>query len=66
MATSIVEARRDQASFVAWVVIGVMIGNDPAQQAYEKAAFHVTGEKRHSEFERVWGCPGLRALTRPL
>ena len=46
--------------------IGVMIGNDPAQRAYEKAGFHVTGEKRHPDFERVWGCPGLRALTRPL
>jgi ribosomal protein S18 acetylase RimI-like enzyme len=46
--------------------IGVMIGNDPAQRAYEKAGFHVAGEKRHPDFERVWGCPGLRALTRRL
>ncbi len=46
--------------------IGVMSGNDPAQRAYEKAGFRVTGEKRHPDFERVWGCPGLRALTRRL
>jgi translation initiation factor 4G len=46
--------------------IGVMIGNDPAQRAYEKAGFQVTGEKRHPDFERVWGAPGIRALTRQL
>jgi ribosomal protein S18 acetylase RimI-like enzyme len=46
--------------------IGVMIGNDPAQRAYEKAGFGVTGEKRHPDFERVWGAPGIRTLTRPL
>lgn len=46
--------------------IGVMIGNDPAQRAYEKAGFRVTAEKRHPEFERVWGAPGIRALTRRL
>jgi ribosomal protein S18 acetylase RimI-like enzyme len=46
--------------------IGVMIGNDPAQRAYEKAGFRVAGEKRHPDFEAVWGCPGLRSLGRSL
>jgi ribosomal protein S18 acetylase RimI-like enzyme len=46
--------------------IGVMIGNDPAQCAYEKAGFRVTGEKRHHGFEAIWGCPGLRQLSRDL
>lgn len=46
--------------------IGVMIGNDPAQRAYEKAGFQVIGEKRHPDFERVWGAPGIRSLTRRL
>jgi translation initiation factor 4G len=46
--------------------IGVMIGNHPAERAYEKAGFRVVGEKRHPDFEAVWGCPGLRALSRPL
>ena len=46
--------------------IGVLIGNDPAQSAYEKAGFRVTGEKRHPDFEGVWGCPGVRALSRSL
>lgn len=46
--------------------IGVLIGNDPAQRAYEKAGFEVTGEKRHPEFEAVYKCPGIRSLTRTL
>ncbi len=46
--------------------IGVLIGNDPAQRAYEKAGFRVVGEKRHPEFEAIWGSPGARALSQPL
>jgi ribosomal protein S18 acetylase RimI-like enzyme len=46
--------------------IGVLIGNDPAQRAYEKAGFRVIGEKRHPDFEAVWKCPGVRSLTREL
>jgi hypothetical protein len=39
---------------------------DRAQHAYEKAGFRVTGEKRHPDFESVWGCPGISALSRDL
>ncbi len=46
--------------------IGVFIGNDGAQFAYERAGFEVTGELRHPEFEAVYGCPGVRSLSRPL
>ena len=46
--------------------IGVMIDNDRAQRAYERAGFRVFAEKRHPDFEAVWGCPGLRALSRVL
>jgi ribosomal protein S18 acetylase RimI-like enzyme len=46
--------------------VGVLIGNDRAQRAYEKAGFRVTGEKRHPEFEAAYGCPGIRELSRPL
>jgi ribosomal protein S18 acetylase RimI-like enzyme len=46
--------------------IGVLIGNDRAQRAYEKAGMHVIGEKRDAEFERVYRCPGVRSLTMEL
>ncbi|MCP5041307.1 MAG: GNAT family N-acetyltransferase [bacterium] len=46
--------------------IGVLIGNDPAQRAYEKAGFQVIGEKQHPKFEAVYGSPGIRALSRSI
>jgi ribosomal protein S18 acetylase RimI-like enzyme len=46
--------------------IGVLIGNDAAQRAYEKNGFAVVGEKRHPEFEAVYGCPGTRLLRRSI
>jgi len=46
--------------------IGVLIGNDGAQRAYEKAGFEVIGEKLHPEFEAVYKCPGIRSLRRTL
>ena len=52
---------RERAATIA--DIGVLIGNDPAQRAYEKAGFEVTGEKRHPEFEAVYRCPGIRSLS---
>jgi ribosomal protein S18 acetylase RimI-like enzyme len=46
--------------------IGALIGNDPAQRAYEKAGFRVIGEKRDPEFEALYGSPGIRALSRSI
>ena len=46
--------------------IGVMIGNDRAQRAYEKAGFRVSEERRHPDFEALWGCPGIRSMNRAL
>jgi ribosomal protein S18 acetylase RimI-like enzyme len=46
--------------------VGVLIGNDPAQRAYEKAGFVVVDEKRHPEFEDVYKSPGIRLLRRSL
>ena len=46
--------------------IGVFIGNDSAQKAYEKAGYVVVGEKRDAEFEAVYKTPGARALRRAL
>jgi len=44
--------------------IGVLIGNTPAQRAYEGVGFRVADEKRHPDFERALGCPGLRRLLK--
>jgi translation initiation factor 4G len=38
--------------------IGVLIGNDKAQRAYEKCGFKVFEEARDAEFEAVYKCPG--------
>ena len=44
--------------------ISVMIGNTPAQRAYEKGGFKVADEKRHADFEKVVGEPGMRRMLR--
>jgi len=46
--------------------IGVFIGNDSAQRAYEKAGYVVVEEKTHPEFEAVYKTPGVRTLRRAL
>ena len=45
--------------------VAVLIGNTPAQRAYEGAGFRVADETTHPDFERVLGCPGIRRLLRP-
>ena len=44
--------------------IGVLIGNTPAQRAYEGAGFAVTDEKRDPAFEATFGAPGIRRMLR--
>jgi ribosomal protein S18 acetylase RimI-like enzyme len=46
--------------------ISVIIGNHAAQAAYEKNGFKVIGEKRHPEFEKAYGSPGIRTLSQRL
>jgi ribosomal protein S18 acetylase RimI-like enzyme len=46
--------------------IGVFIGNDSAQRAYQKAGYEVVDEKTHPEFEAVYKTPGIRTLRRAL
>jgi ribosomal protein S18 acetylase RimI-like enzyme len=46
--------------------IGVLLGNDPAQRAYEKCGFEVVGEVRNAEFEAAYGSAGARMLRREL
>ena len=44
--------------------IGVLIGNTPAQRAYEGAGFKVVDEKQDAAFEATFGAPGIRRLLR--
>ncbi len=44
--------------------IGVLIGNTPAQRAYEGAGFKVVDEVTHAKFEATFGSPGVRRLLR--
>jgi ribosomal protein S18 acetylase RimI-like enzyme len=44
--------------------IAVLIGNTPAQRAYERVGFKVADEMTHPDFERAVGCPGIRRLLR--
>ncbi len=46
--------------------IGVFIGNDNAQRAYEKNGYEVFEETTHPDFEKVYGSPGVRQLRRDL
>jgi len=61
---AIMERGRERGASVS--DISVFIGNDAAQRAYEKAAFSMISEKRHPEFEAVYGTPGIRLLRREL
>jgi translation initiation factor 4G len=61
---SVLEKGRGRGATVADV--GVLIGNDRAQRAYEKAGFRVVDEKLDAEFEAAYGCPGVRSLSRAL
>ncbi len=46
--------------------IGVLIGNNPAQRAYEKCGFAMVEEKRDAAFEAAYRSPGARLLRRAL
>jgi translation initiation factor 4G len=46
--------------------IMVFIENTAARCAYERAGFAFVGEKRHPDFARLMGCPGISRLLRDL
>lgn len=41
----------------------IMIGNAPAQRAYEQVGFRINAEKRSPAFEAALDCPGLAQMT---
>ena len=46
--------------------IGYLIGNTPAQTAYERVGFETVEEKRHPDFETAFGSPGIARMVRDL
>ena len=42
----------------------MLISNDGAQFAYERAGFRVVAEKLDGEFESAYKTPGIRTLRR--
>jgi len=46
--------------------ISYLIGNEPARLTYERAGFRRVAERRHPDFERVFGSPGIATMRRPL
>lgn len=46
--------------------INIYLGNIPAQRLYEKHGFQIMDEKRHPDFEKEIGCPGMARLLREL
>jgi hypothetical protein len=46
--------------------VTTFIGNSAAAFAYQKAGFRVAEEKRHPDFERLTGAPGLVRYERVL
>jgi ribosomal protein S18 acetylase RimI-like enzyme len=43
--------------------ISCLIGNEPAQRAYEQAGFRVVETRATPEFERLMGAPGFSRMT---
>lgn len=62
--TEVLERGRTRGATIA--DIGVLLGNDSAQRAYEKAGFVIVGEKRDAAFEAAYKCPGTRELSRAI
>lgn len=46
--------------------VSTYLGNDRATRVYEREGFKPIEERRHPEFERVLGCPGMVRLVRDL
>lgn len=60
--SEVLELGRQRGRRVAQLT--VMIGNTPAQRAYEKVGFRVRDEKRHPDFEAALGAPGFMRMVR--
>jgi len=46
--------------------LDMLIGNAPAQRAYEKAGFRASDEREDPEFAKIFGAPGILKMSTPL
>jgi len=46
--------------------ISCLLGNTPAKRCYERTGFRVVDEKRHPDFEAIFGAPGTARMLRGL
>jgi translation initiation factor 4G len=46
--------------------ISYLIGNTPAESAYRRVGFETIDEKRHADFEKAFGSPGIARMQRAL
>jgi translation initiation factor 4G len=61
---AVIERGREQGFTRSQIL--VLLENTPAQCAYERAGYRVVDEKRHPDFARLMGCPGIARMTRDL
>ncbi len=61
---AILEEGRKQGFHLAQVAF--YIGNIPGERSYKKAGFKYFDEKRHSDFEKAIGCPGIVRMMRDI
>jgi translation initiation factor 4G len=57
---------RGRARGLAAAQIACLIGNEPAQRAYEKAGFRVVEERKDPAFEALLGAPGFSRMRAAL
>ena len=57
---------RGRATGYTRAQIGYLIGNTPAQTAYERVGFETVDEKRHPDFEATFGSPGIARMVREI
>ena len=53
---------RGRASGFDKAQISVLIDNTPALRCYERAGFRIVDEKRHPDFEAMFGAPGVARM----
>lgn len=53
---------RGRAAGFSKAQLSVLIGNTPAVRCYERAGFSLVDEKRHPDFEAVFGAPGVARM----